>query len=130
MIVLNHRLAITVPSNIKGLLVTSEFHRDWKELVARELSTEFGGATCALADGVWVNDKGELIQEPVYVVESFFAAPLDNPNRAGTRLFKILQSLLIGLEQDCILVTLDGVAYLLFNRDDIEDFVKLLEGVK
>lgn len=65
---MSHEIRIYVPE-----IVPDEIARD----VKHELAANYGGFTCYHADGGWIDDDGELIEEPVTVISAVADAPRD-----------------------------------------------------
>lgn len=49
---------------------TADRYAEALEWVKREFATEYGGYTAYHGQGGWVNDAGDLIEEPVTVIET------------------------------------------------------------
>lgn len=77
--------------------------------VKRGMATQFGGYTARLAEGGWVDDHGNLVEEGVYVVEAFVpdtVSPHDAESYARAMALTVLNSMV----QDAAMYTVDNRA--------------------
>lgn len=68
-----HSVSIYVPSNIQGQQLSDDEHAKIAKLVAKTLSNLHGGATITKGHGGWVDNDGQYVEEPVYIVHSKFS---------------------------------------------------------
>jgi hypothetical protein len=89
------------------LYVPSEFALQYLELFARK----FGGATEYPSTGAWIDQSGNLVVEPISVIESI------NDKVARNWLELIARKLCREAHQECVAIQIDG--NLEFIRDGI-----------
>lgn len=68
---LNHRIAIYVPSTINGNVSAPEIMGAWTDRVLVAMSKAFGGATVIDGMGAWVHESLGLVKEPVKIVYAY-----------------------------------------------------------
>ncbi|MEM3008463.1 MAG: hypothetical protein QXY15_10480 [Candidatus Nitrosotenuis sp.] len=68
-----HSVSIYVPSNIKGKQLSDDEHLKIARFVAGQLSQLHGGATVTKGHGGWIDNDGNYVEEPVYIVHSKFS---------------------------------------------------------
>lgn len=80
---LNKFVAVYVPGTqgLSGKLSATE-QSNYARETARKLAGKFGGATTAPAVGYYVADNGELVEESVIIVKSFYDEVTDAVNFA------------------------------------------------
>lgn len=102
-----HRLSIYVPTQAHDYrdYITAEDSITALEHVKRTLAQSLGGYTAYNTQGGWVNDEGELVEEPVTVVYSLAAdRDLEELEELGEGLALYVRT---KLEQECVLYTVD-----------------------
>jgi hypothetical protein len=98
------KVSVVVPSTRAGVFVSEARMLARAELVAKNLSDRFGGATATPSSGYWVNDAGKLVEEKVVVVYTYTDA-LDEGQYADLRAtVKGWQEIWV---QDCVLLTVE-----------------------
>ena len=72
MVTLQNRVALYVPSTLKGSEPLPEYyHRLYVERVARGLAIACGGVTIHKVEGWYISDNHEFIKEPITLVEAY-----------------------------------------------------------
>lgn len=105
-IVLNHRIAFTIPTDpARSAEVLNQ--------VAETLTRIFGGVTTQRANGHWQDANGNLIVEPVRIVYSLASERAFNDAIAENVPATLAQAILEGLDQQAVLYEVDGIGYLL-----------------
>ena len=111
------RITVTVPKTINtvnayadrvdpALFEDAGEHR--LDMVKRQIARAFGGFTAYDAAGGWVDDDGNLIQEPVTVVESYVTEDIPEAKDAVRN---IARGVMVALCQDAAMYTLDNEAH-------------------
>jgi hypothetical protein len=78
---LNNFVAVYVPSTngVAGKTrLTSKQQAQEVRKVATRLSSQFGGATATRGTGFYVTNAGDLIEESVVIVKSYYDSPIDS----------------------------------------------------
>lgn len=78
-----------------------------RSFVEHRLSELFGGSTSVDAYGNWVDDKGILVEEPVWNVYSYATDRVNDDQAKEIR--NIAEIVRDSLDQDCVLVTIEPV---------------------
>lgn len=68
---LDNVIKIYVPGTIDESTPAPELQKVWTKKTAAFMSSLFGGATSGRFIGSWINDAGEMIEEPQNIVYSF-----------------------------------------------------------
>lgn len=95
-----------LPEKIKVYITahTETERHDWALKVAHRLATLAGGFTIETGTGGWVDDTGNLVQEPVSIVTAY--------NHDAESIYQSIEDLLgeflSGARQDAVLVEVNG----------------------
>ena len=63
---MNKSMTLYIPDNKQGTLSDSISLYEYK------MARRFGGATVTFGEGLWINGEGEMEQEPVVMITSYF----------------------------------------------------------
>lgn len=106
---LRHRFALYVPiADVNGQSIDGADRV--LEFVGSKLALAFGGSSVADVSGQWVSPSGELVAERVSVVYSW--ADSDTAHAFAHLPFRLARLIAHSLDQDCVLLEIDGHAYL------------------
>ena len=111
------RITVTVPKNVNEENARKIGARSDEQVginallyVKRGMATEFGGYTAHTADGGWVDNDGKLVEESVYIVESYVpdtVTPQVASSIAGAMAINVMYSMV----QDAAMYTIDNEAH-------------------
>ena len=103
---LDHRIAIYVPSTIKGNQpATPEMVAKWVRASKIKLASLFGGFTAYAGQGGWFSAELGLIEENVTIVQAF----TDQEGLAKVQYVRELaQAIATDMEQEVVSVEVDG----------------------
>jgi hypothetical protein len=108
---LRHVVSLTLPSTVNiDNLADSSLLASVESKVIADMANMFGGATVTLGNGAWYSDSlGSVVFEAVKIVTSF-ASDLDD--QAVALMIDLAEYVKAELSQESVLITLDGIAYL------------------
>lgn len=109
------RVTVTVPKDVNedNARKCGDFgeNRAWvaavPDVVKKRMAGKFGGFTAYDAAGGWVDGDGNLIEEPVTVIESYTGDDETAPMYARCIALEVLNM----LYQDAAMYTIDGTAH-------------------
>ena len=107
---MSHKIAFYLPSTSNvDKTISQDEKLVWQESAMILLSTMFGGATKIDAIGAWVSDDKGLVLENITIVYAF-AKEIDLSE--FYQLHDFAEEIKTALSQECVLVEIDGSAYL------------------
>jgi hypothetical protein len=103
---LNHRIAITVPSTCEvSQMASTSMIANWVNAVKMRFAEWFGGYTIQNGIGGWKANSGELVEESVVIVQSF----TDDDGLVNLPKVRELAAMVAnGMSQECVAVTIDN----------------------
>jgi hypothetical protein len=105
MMALSHKVAIYVPSKVKGVELRNA-HKRWLTATLKRLGRMFGGSTYVKGVGTWVGDDGELVMENVAICYSFTdKAGLD---ANGDAVMDLAREIAADMRQEAVAVEMEG----------------------
>lgn len=107
---LENRVAIIVPGTIGDAPAGAEQIKEQINKALRDLSAVNGGATATPGQGAWVSDSGELVVEPVTVIESFTPTVSLKVLKTLVRLARSIQQ---AMEQEAVSVRVNDTLYII-----------------
>ncbi len=102
---LDKKIAVYVPSNIKGI-VDKEEQSFWTKKFQYKLSAIFGGSTTIKSEGAWIDSNKELVIEDINIVYSNYTGFYTSET------FKEITDLILEMKekmkQECISMEFEG----------------------
>lgn len=92
------RATITLPTQATD-------HQEVLDLIKGHMSRRYGGYTTYQATGGWENDEGQLIEEPVIVVESYSDSSVSLVSMEMHELAEVVKR---ATDEDAVMYTVDN----------------------
>lgn len=103
---LNHKIAVYIPSTVKGNQpAPADLIAKWERQAKIKLASLFGGFTAYHGQGGWFSDEHGLIEENVTIVQAF----TDETGLAKVeQVRELAQEIAKAMEQEVVSVEVDG----------------------
>lgn len=107
---LQHTITVYVPTTIgeKQMHPKSDEVAEMVDYVAKEMAKRHGGFTVTRGSGGWVNQAGETVHEPVYMVRSNLAEMDVTDTNHAVRIAEHVKDI---MSQDLVSLEVDGKLY-------------------
>jgi|AP95_1055475.scaffolds.fasta_scaffold29705_4 hypothetical protein len=113
---LNHRIAIIIPSSVAANIAAPELAAKWVRKAKELFAETFDGFTATPATGGWMSEEHGLIEEAVVVVQSMTDEKGLLAGRGIVREFAVTLAAAMG--QECVSVEIDNSLEFISTADE------------
>jgi hypothetical protein len=103
---MQHYYRLTVPTTLGTAPAPADLVEALRAQIKRAFAVAFGGYTETPANGGWLNADGELVEEPVYVIEAAFEIADDD------LVWRLARTIKARLEQEAVMIHKDLEVFL------------------
>jgi len=103
---MNHYYRLMVPTTLYNRPAPADLVMAIRLEVKQAFAAAFGGYTEIAANGGYLADSGELIEEPVYAIEASYEAADDE------LVWRLAERIKTALSQECVMVRKDHEVHL------------------